>query len=282
MKKLMLIISDISIRLFGKKISYKLRYFHNRGRWPNLKNPQDLSERIIAMILAKDFKKYADYADKVKVREYIKSKGLDHILLKHYAVWDDPKKIEIDSLPEKFILKANNGCGNHFICKDKSKFDLEYAKSSLEKTLNIKYKYETHYNAIKPLVFAEELLDTGNDSLPTDYKFTCVAGKVDHILCVLDRKGHSYKLLIKDTNWNTLPYLKDSYLPSYDPKMPNKLKEMVEIAGKLCEDFEFVRVDLYEHEDKIYFGELTFSPLGGIISYYTDESLKIIGDKFNS
>lgn len=281
MKKLMLIISDISIRLFGKKLSYKLRYFHNRGRWPNLKNPKDLSERIIAMILAKDFKKYADFADKVKVREYIKSKGLEHILLKHYAVWDNPKKIEIDSLPEKFILKANNGCGNHFICKDKSKFDLENAKSSLEKTLNIKYIYETHYNAIKPLVFAEELLDTGTDSWPTDYKFTCVNGKVDHIFGAVEREVKT-KYFTLDLDWNVLPYTKDEYLPKKYPPKPHKLKDMVEIAGILCKDFYFVRVDLYEHNDKIYFGELTFSPWGGVMYSYTDESLKIIGDKFNS
>lgn len=281
MKKILVLISEVSVRLVGQKMSYKLQYFYKRCRWPNFKNPQDFSERIIAMIVAKDFKKYAYYADKVKVREYIKSKGLEYILLKHYKIWDDPKKIQIDNLPEKFILKTNNGCGNHLICKDKSKFDLEFAKSSLAKTLHIKYKYNTHYNFIRPLVFAEELIDTGTDSWPTDYKFTCINGKVDHIFGAVEREVKT-KYFTLDLDWNILPYTKNEYLPKQYPPKPHKLKEMIEIAKVLCKDFEFVRVDLYEHGDNIYFGELTFSPWGGIMDSYTDESLKIIGEKFNN
>ena len=273
--------SDFVRSLFGSLFDYELRYFRLRKRWPNLQKPQDLSERIIsAMLYYPGFEKYAQYADKCLVRDYVKSKGLECTLLKHYGVWDKPEDIPFDSLPDQFILKANNGSGNHYICKDKSNID----KYAVIRKLNMSLKngmtsIEPHYRHIIPKVFCEELIDTGSDAFPTDYKFTCVNGKICDIFVAVERAVNA-KYITLDTSWNLLPYTRKEFLPDYIPAKPHLLDEMIRIAKILSKDFVFVRVDLYEYRNNVYFSELTFSPWGGMMYSYTDEAIKYIGSKF--
>lgn len=275
--------SKVVYGLFGPRMNYSLRYFHNRKHLPNLSNPKDLSERILASMLLPSFKENAQYVDKVKVREFIRSKGLENILLKHFGVWENPEDIDFSKLPNKFALKTNNGCGNHFFCKDKSTLNEENCinllKNNLQKIESFESNLEPQYKMIHPLVFCEELIDTGSDSWPTDYKFTCINGEPDHIFLATERES-KVKYGTFDLEWNVLPYTKDEFRPKSYPKKPKYLKEMTDIARILSRDFEFVRVDLYESGDKIFFGELTFSPWGGLMYSYTDESIKILGDKF--
>ncbi|OFY23564.1 MAG: hypothetical protein A2W98_00375 [Bacteroidetes bacterium GWF2_33_38] len=269
--------------LFGTRINYSFRYFHNRKHFPNFKNPKDLSERILASMLSPAFTQVEKYVDKVKVRDYIRIKGLENILLNHYGMWKNPDKIDFAELPHAFALKTNNGCGNHVFCKDKSSLNIEDCvnrlKKNLEKVEAFESSLEPQYKAVSPLVFCEELIDTGSDRWPTDYKFMCINGVPDHIFLGTERET-KVKYGTFDLEWNILPYTKKEFMPKSYPKKPKYLKEMAEIAKVLSEDFDFVRVDLYEYEDKIYFGELTFSPWGGFLYSYTDESLKIMGKKF--
>ncbi len=274
-------ISDLSYKLLGNSLTFKLKYFHNRGRFPNLKNPKDLSERVLAFMASPDFANVADYVDKVKVRDYVKSKGLENILLKHYGVWDKPEDIDFDSLPNKFILKANNGAGGHVICRDKSKLDrveaIKQLKSNLERGSNV--KGEMQYKKIEPKVFCEELLELGSDKFPTDYKFHCMNG-VPHMIFVGVERETQVKIATFDLNWNELPYVKKESRPLTSPAKPKYLDKMIDYAKKLSEDFDIVRVDLYEHNGNVYFGELTFSPDGGIMSFFNNKCLKEIGNKF--
>jgi len=280
-KKSSLVLSKWTNSILGPKNNYKLRYFHQRGHFPNMKHPKDLSERIISSMFDPSFVKYAPYADKVKVRDYIKSKGLQDILLEHYGVWSKPEEIDLNSLPEKFILKANNGCGNHVICKDKSKLDIQSTINTLNMSLEKgRNNIEPQYRAIEPKVFAEELIDTGTEAFPTDYKFTCIKGEVCDIFVAVEREINA-KYITLDKDWNILPYTKKEYLPDSIPEKPKHLDEMIKIAETLSADFDFVRVDLYEYRDKVYFSELTFSPWGGLMYSYTDDSLKLLGKKFD-
>lgn len=281
--KINLVTSDIVRYLFGPCINYRLRYLRLRKKFPNLKKPNDLSERIIsAMYYYPGFEKYAPYADKYLVRDYIKTKGLEEILLKHYGVWDKPEDIPFETLPNKYILKANNGSGNHYICKNNKKVDIAAAIAILNKSLNNGLNHiEPHYRAIKPKVFCEELIDTGTDAFPTDYKFTCVNGKICDIFVAVERAVNA-KYITMDTEWNILPYTRKEFLPDFVPEKPKHLDEMIRIAKKLSEDFVFVRVDLYEYKDRVFFSELTFSPWGGMMYSYTDDAIKVIGSKFEN
>lgn len=271
-------LSSASVKILGRKLSYSLRYYHNRRRWPNLTNPQDLSEILISRILSNEFEKYALYADKIKVREYVKEKGLQNHLLHHYGYWDDAAKIDLDALPEQFVLKTSNGAGgkNIFLCRDKKSFDFEYACQQLSIALRKKYEYEKQYNVYKPYIICEELIDTGSNAWPTDYKFTCIHGQPVDIFIGTERE-HGVKFCTRNLDWSILDNTKSSFLPDADPPKPKHLNDMIEIAKILSADFDFVRVDLYEYRDKVYFGELTFSPWGGIMYSYTDEAIKEYG-----
>lgn len=137
---------------------------------------------------------------------------------------------------------------------------------------------EPHYFAIKPMILSEELM--GDETfLPTDYKFHCIKGKVADIFVVCEQ-DYGAKYCTLDTNRKPLPYTKAEFMPSVIPEKPEHLNEMVKLAEKLSSDFEFVSVDLYDFNGKIYFGELTFSPWGRIMNSYFNEGIEIMGRNF--
>ena len=275
------IAQGISILLLGDKLTAKLQYFRHRKKWPNFTHPADLSERLLSARFKPDFDKFAPYADKILVRDYVKSKGLGHLLLKHYGFWDKPEDIDFESLPDKFILKANNGCGNHYVCTDKNKLEFKEViatlNHSLASGLNSK---ERHYRAIVPKVLCEELLETPDGSAITDYKLLCINGEPSHFLIITERDVHK-RCCAVDENWVEIPhYIRPDLRPTKVPAPPHNLQQMVKYARILSADFECVRVDFYEHNNKVYFGELTFSPTGGFMYSYTDEAIKELGKKF--
>lgn len=196
-------LGDFVANVLGQRVNYTMRYYSHRHHLPNFKHPKDLSERILSAMLSKDFLKYADYADKVKVREYVKAKGLEDILLKQYGVWENANQIPFDQLPDHFILKANNGSGGHYICTDKLKMNIPVVIKEMNATLegaSHLRNTEPHYCAIKPMILAEELMGDGS-VLPTDYKFHCIKGKVADVFVVCERESGA-KYCTLDTNWN--------------------------------------------------------------------------------
>ncbi|MEE1001375.1 MAG: ATP-grasp fold amidoligase family protein [Bacteroidales bacterium] len=223
---------------------------------------------------------YAPYVDKLAVRDYIQWRGMDNILLKHYGVWSKPEDVEFDKLPDKFVLKSNNGCGHHVICRDKSKLNKSEAIATLHKAIKSGVNnVESHYHNITPRVYAEELIDNGNGELPVDYKFTCIGGEVMDVFVATER-ATSTKYCTMDKNWQPLPYMKKEYLPKQIPEKPAQLDAMWEVAKQLSRDFGFVRVDLYEYRNQPYISELTFFPWGGFLYGYTDEAIKLYGERW--
>jgi len=270
---------------FGVILWHTYSYIRVRGRFPNFHHPKDLSEHILSKMHDISFLKYADLADKVKVREYVISKGLGDHLLDIYGSWDTPQEIDFDILPQKFALKPNNGSGGHYFCHDKSDINYSDVREKISKSMKLghEYYYEPHYFAIEPKIYAEELIETEEGSMPLDYKFTCINGRIgDCFLCSeRDSSCTSAKYITLDMDWEVLPYTKSNYLPTIIPPKPKLLNEMIEIAKVLSSDFEFVRVDLYEYKGKIYFGELTFTPWGGIMYSYNNKGVDELGKLFN-
>lgn len=269
--------------LCGVNIWHKYYYRRLRGHKADFRHPKDLSELILSKMGKKSFIKYAQYADKWLVREYVISKGLGDHLLDVYGSWSDANEIDFDKLPDKFALKPNNGSGGHYFCKDKSTINRSEVVNMLNDALKLKrmgYHWEPHYYAIEPKIYCEELIDTGSEAWPVDYKFTCVKGEIQDIFVCCEReKGHA-KYCTVDLNWDALPYTKAEYLPETIPAKPNHLDEMIEMAKVLSADFDIVRVDLYEYNDKVYFGELTFSPWGGMMWSYTNEAVEKMGKRY--
>lgn len=276
-------ISDRIVKLFGRRAAYTYRYIVVRKRLPNFRHAKNLSEIIISRILSDETVKFVEYADKIKVREYVSGKGLDSILLKHYHYWDNANDIIIEELPEKFVLKTNNGEGGHdvVICRDKNSFDLTAAQEKLGRALGRKNIYDYQYNFIKPRILCEELIESSDGSQPTDYKFLCIHGEPVSMFIASDRnEAGKAKFCSKTIDWQPLDDIRAKFKPSHDIEQPKHLKEMVEIAKTLSADFELVRVDLYEYKNQVYFGELTFSPGGGLFSYNLD-AVERYGRMFN-
>lgn len=260
---------------------YGMRYFAYRKRWPDFEHPTDLSEWLLARMLEPEFAQYAKYVDKVEVRSYVEEKGLGSLLPQIYGLWKDASEIDFTSLPTRFALKVNNGCGGHIICTDKAQLNYKKAQEKIRKLLAKRFSIrEPHYQYIHPMAYAEEYIEPDTQGeLPIDYKFHCINGKVNCILTCSNRnlETHSFDLALFDTDWNVLRDGLKSPHNKVLPPHPDHLKEMILIAEKLSEDFPFVRVDLYHSRGKIYFGELTFTPASSLLPYFTLSKLREMG-----
>lgn len=279
----------------------KMRYFLTFKKKLNLKDPQDLNEKIIWAKLYSDTTLWTKLADKYKVREYVEEKGLGENLVKLYGTWDNAKDFDFDQLPESFILQANNGDGKgtNKVVRGKSTLSA-IQKTAIVKTIdewlhrkNIGLLHaEPQYKGIHPMVIAEELLPTPKgESTLVDYKMWCFNGKVHYIWTCSERSadGASAHVMLYDREWKACPqysifssrYSKGMLMPK-----PQNLERMIEIAETLAQGFPEVRVDLYnidptDENGKIYFGELTFTSLGGFMNYFTPEFLKKAGSLFS-
>ena len=263
------------------KLSCGISYYHNRNKIPHFDNPRDLSEIVFSQMIKGEIINYAPYVDKVKVREYVSKWGLGSYLPKLYGVWKHGYEIDFDSLPDRFALKTNNFCGGHLFCIEKDKFDFEDARKHMEHELKevTSELRESQYNSIEPLVFAEELIVDPNNIQPMDYKFQCCDGIVKGcLLCSGRGSNDGFKLSFYDTDWICHPeFLRGSEKSDSVFEEPDNYELMLSIAERIAKNFEQVRVDLYNINGKIYIGELTFTPEGGMMSYYTNEALMYLG-----
>ena len=264
----------------------KLRFRMLFGRNLNLKNPQDLNEKILYLSLYTDTSEWTRLADKYKVREYVFKKGCGENLVKLYGVWNNANEINWDDLPNKFVIKTNNGCATNLLVYDKDKLDIIKTTKLLQTWLDTKVSVSTtefHYQKIEPLLIAEELLIPCDDdkkisSSLIDYKIWCFNGKADCILVCSDRTTEKCDLTLYDCNWNIINkgLKKDSNIILPKPK---NFSKMIEIAEKLSEGFPQVRVDLYNINGNIYFGEMTFTSHGGTMVNYMQSQLMKMGGK---
>lgn len=277
-------------------ITVKIRYFLRFKHFPNLNNPQDLNEKILYLKLYSDTTEWTRLADKYKVREYVKSCGLESILVPLYGAWERVEDIPFDDLPQQFILKANNGDGKGTNVKiDKAKMteeDWQMLRKRLQGWLDSKYigalSGEPHYNGIKPMILAEELLPSNDDEKSLiDYKLWCFNGEPFSFFICSERQEDGYHATVDcyDLEWNRFPEnMRNSPHMTVATKAlsrPSCLDEMINVARLLSKPFPEVRVDLYAVGGKVYFGELTFTSLGGMMDFYSPEYLSEMGTHVN-
>lgn len=267
------------------KFMVKLQYKLSTGRNLNIKEPKRFTEKIQWYKLYYRDPLMVVCSDKYKVRNYVKSKGLENILIPLFGAYDNSSEIIFEELPNKFVLKTTNGSHTNIICKNKRKLDIEQTKNSLDDWLGAwdgKVGREWAYHDIEPKIICEKYLESDiNDDL-VDYKFFCFNGKPSHLYVISERFSiEGAKLGIYDLEFNKLPYKRVDILEQTKPdKKPKNFDEMVEIAKVLSEDFPHVRVDLYNINGEIYFGELTFYNGSGYKGYDPDGFDFLIGEKF--
>lgn len=256
------------------KAMIKLQYRIKLKRKLNLKDPKRYTEKIQWYKLYYRNPVMIECVDKYGVRKYIEKKGLGNILNQLYQVVDRPEEINFDQLPDKFVIKTTNGSGTNILVKDKKTLNIAETKKKLNDFLNMAEASagrEWAYGGSSKKIIVEELLEdnSNKDKGISDYKFLCFNGKPVYVVYDKDRFS-DHKRNFYDVNWN---YVKvDSDCPCFEDsvKKPENYEKMVEIASVLSRDFPAVRVDLYNIEGKIYFGELTFYPWSGYVQYTPD------------
>lgn len=247
-----------------------LIFYKINKRFPDLRNPKRWTDKIQWLKLHGNMEQFAPYADKYTVRSYIENTiGADY-LIPLLGAWDRFDDIPFETLPKKFVLKVTHGCGYNYICKDKSTIDMSVLKKMItgwQQEDFYKQERELQYKPCVPRIICEEYLEDGATGDLPDYKFYCSKGEPKIIQVDTDRfVDHKSDLLGLD--WKPLEYVRVATYGAAGelPKKPRTLAKMIEIARRLSEDFPFVRVDLYSINNKIYFGELTFTPGSGWVT----------------
>ena len=244
-------------------------YYKKLGKKLNLDNPQTFNEKIQWLKLHDSTPEKTRLADKYQVREYIKETIGEEYLVPLLGVWDNVDDIDFEKLPDKFVLKCNHGSGMNAIITDKKSINIKRLKAKFDNWMRENFGFvkglQLHYNYIPHKIIAEEYIGTEND-YPDDYKVFCFNGEPKLIEYETNRKRQVSANFFY-TNWQQLNF--KYYLPvcEKEVKKPGNLDKMLEIARTLSKGFKFVRVDFYNNEGKIYFGELTFTPGNGISKF---------------
>lgn len=255
-------------KILGKRYHQKLYIYDRLGYWPRIKNPRTFNEKILHRKLYTDNELFSVVEDKWRVREYVAEKVGESILPKVYHVTDDPDTIPFDELPGAYVIKPNHLSGGaNFIIDEESNVDIEQIKKQCSKWLDKTYgrmKEEYWYSKISPKIMVEEYIKSEQYQAPIDYKFMTFHGKVKVIHATYNRFDETAtKRNFYDKNWNPID-VKLHFEQGEDISKPPNLNEMIDIAERLGEDFEHIRVDLYNPDDSnIYFGEMTVAESSG-------------------
>lgn len=260
------------------------RYYWTTFKKLHYSHPRDINEKLMWLTRYCQDPLKSKCADKYLVRDYVANKGYGDTLIPLLGVWEKASDIDFSSLPDRFVLKCNHGSGWNIICKDKSALDVDAAKSKLDDWLGMDYGallQEIHYSKIKPLIIGEKYLDELAGDV-VDYKFHCSRGKVHSCFVAYGRDTedpHIVNYDHYDIDWNRTDAIKESFRPNRRllPK-PQSYNNMLEMASELSKDFDYVRVDLYDNNGKVLFGELTFTPYSGIQTFYKQNMLDELGD----
>lgn len=237
--------------------------------------PKKFSEKIQWIMLHDSTQIKAELTDKYLVRTYITKKIGDEHLIPLLGVWDRFEEIDFEKLPEQFVLKCNHGSGMNVVVKNKEAINQDLMRTQFDIWLNSNFSYnnfELQYNGINPKILAEKYIEQMDGNL-YDYKVHCFNGEPRFIQVIGNRdfEAHTAKQLFYDFNWKSQSWTTGSY-PKYVKELPrpNKLEVLYDLSKKLCYQFDYVRVDFYIIEDKILFGEMTFTPNAGLYQYNDD------------
>lgn len=250
--------------LFRLKMGYKL----------NLENPTTFSEKLQWLKLYNRRPEYTTMVDKYAVKEYVSNIIGSKYIIPTLGVWDRPEDIDWDSLPNQYVLKTTHGGGNTgvVICKDKSTFDKEKAIEKLNRSLKqdiYKTLREWPYKNVPRRIIAEQFIEAENNDLP-DYKFFCFDGEVKALFIGTERGTGNVKFDYFDADFNHLNLIQQHPLSGRQLEKPAGFEEMKRVASQLSKGIPQVRIDLYNVNGKIYFGEITFFHHGGVVPFHPE------------
>lgn len=279
MKKLLV---SVFSKLLSERLYLMFRFFYKHKKFPNLNSPSTFSEKLLVSKMNTINSFYTTCADKYSVRDIVKTLVGDKYLIPLLARFTTVEEFieHFNSLPNSFALKAAHGSGWNEIVFNKESVNLNSLAKKVDFWLHenyFNYGYEKQYKDIQPSIVIEKLLVAPDGKVPVDYKFYCFGrgGSKRIIVQVdLDRFGKHERLFF-DQNWVRSPISilsSKSVLSNATIGKPDVFDEMLDVVKKLSSEFEFSRIDLYEHEGKVFFGEITFHPESAYGMYIYPES----------
>lgn len=261
--------------LFSDEKYLKMLFHLFMGYKLDLNNPESYSEKLMWLKLYDHNPDYTKLVDKYAVKEIVAQKIGDQYVIPTLGIWERPEDIDWESLPNRFVLKTTHGGGNTgvVICKDKSSFDREKAVRKLGESLKqdiYRTLREWPYKNVPRRIIAEKYIDSGNNDLP-DYKFFCFDGEVKALFIGTERGSGDVKFDYFDADFNHLDLVQVHPMSGKEIPKPDCFEEMKEVARKLSKGIPHVRIDLYEANGHVYFGEYTFYHHGGCTPFHPQE-----------
>ncbi|MCM1154896.1 MAG: glycosyl transferase [Roseburia sp.] len=262
-------------------IVYLEKKFENRmGCKLNFDNPLTFNEKLQWLKVYNRRPEYIQMVDKYAVKEYVAEKIGAEYIIPTLGVWDSFEQINFEKLPQKYVLKCTHDAGSIVIVDGIKKFNKAEARRKLNTALGLNYFWmgrEWPYKNVRRRIIAEKYMSESSEMI--DYKFLCFNGKVKTIFTCTERfSGDQLKVTFFDTEWNRMPFERH-YPASTRPILrPLNFKLMIELAEELSKGIPFVRVDFYEMENRVYFGEMTFFPGGGMEEFTPEKWDRILGD----
>lgn len=261
----------------------KIAYWCKMDKRLNLKNPKTYNEKLQWLKLNDRNPDYSSLVDKYEVRNYIKKTIGEDYLIPLLGVWDNVDDINFDQLPNQFVLKCTHDSGGLVICQDKNTLNINKAKKKLKKSLKHNYYWgqrEWIYKNIKPRIIAEKYMVDESEKELKDYKFFCFNGEVKTLFIASDR-GLDTRFNFYDLNFNQLPFMQKYPNSQKVIRKPQGFEKMIELARVLSKDIPHARVDFYDVNGRILFGEITFFHFSGWEKFEPSEYDEVFGKWLN-
>ena len=272
----------VTSHIIPDKPYLELKYHWAFGKRLDLENPVTYSEKLQWLKLYDRKPLYTDLVDKYKVKNYVAGLIGEEYIIPTYGVWDNVNDIDINALPESFVLKGTHDGGSIVLCKNKRDFNLSEAKKKLRKSLKQNYYWhgrEWPYKDVQPRIIAEAYMEDKETEELRDYKFFCFDGVVKALFIASDRqKPVDTKFDFFDADGNHLDIKQGHPNAAVPPNLPMNFELMKQLASVLSDGFPQLRVDFYEVNGRVYFGELTFSHFDGMVPFIPEKWDEIFGN----
>lgn len=273
-----------AMRFIPDKIYIQIYYFAHFKKFCDLKNPKTYNEKLNWLKLHDHNPLYTTLVDKYEVKEYVAKLIGEQYIIPTLGVWDSFYEIDFDMLPEQFVLKCTHDSEGLVIIREKSKLDKVAARVKIEAALKQNFYHigrEWPYRDVPPRIIAEQYMEDHVDGELRDYKFFCFDGEPKAMFVASDRASDHVKFDYFDLDYQHLD-IKQKYPHAETPlRKPKTFDQMIELSKMLSEGFPHVRVDFYEVDGHLYFGELTFYHFSGFMPFEPAKWDRTFGDWLN-
>lgn len=263
---------------------YLERFYHGLlNKKLNLDNPKTFNEKLQWLKLYDRKDIYTTMVDKYSVKEYVAGIIGEQYIIPTLGVWEKFDQINFDNLPNQFVLKCTHDSGGLVVCRDKSVFNKEEARKKINKSLQRNFYYsgrEWPYKNVPPRIIAEEYMEDSQSKELRDYKFFCFNGKVKFLYLSQGLENHNTaRISFVTLDWKVAPFHRKDYPPFEQlPPKPKNFEEMIKLAEILSKGIPHARIDFYDVNDKILFGEITLFSGSGFTEYTPEIWDKKIGE----